>query len=146
MASVTHTKAAIRRFVGLVWNEGRLDLVDDFVAADYIGHDGSSGAVTEHPAGVREVVAAWRRAFPDLHVQIQAEVAEDDLVAARWTASGVYEGDLPGRPATGERVVWSGVSVFRLLAGKQVESWSYWDGPAPVALAPSRRVTPAVSE
>jgi predicted ester cyclase len=123
-----HTKASIRSFVRLVWNEGRLDLIDEFVAADYVGHDRSNGALTERPRGVRKTVAAWRRAFPDLHVQIHAELAEDDLVAARWTASGAHQ-DGPG---SGRRVEWSGISVFRLLAGKQVESWTYWDGPPPL--------------
>jgi hypothetical protein len=38
-------------------------------------------------------------------------------VVARWTASGMPSGDV------------SGVSVFRLLAGRQVESWTYWTEP-----------------
>ena len=126
-------RPSIRRFVQLVWNEGRLDAIDEFVAADYVGHDRSGGTVVDGPAGLRSQVAAWRRAVPNLHVHIHDEIAEEDLVAVRWTAGGSLERDFDGFPDAGDRAEWSGISVFRLLAGKQVESWTYWDGVPPTA-------------
>lgn len=132
MTPSADTKASVRRFVELVWNEGRVDLVEQFVAADYLGHDQTGSAVAKQPLGVRKDVAAWRSAFPDLHVQIHDEVAEDDYLAIRWTASGTQLGEFQGRLGSGTRMSWRGISLFRLLAGMQVESWTYWDGlPAP---------------
>jgi predicted ester cyclase len=119
MAPTNHTKDCVRRYLQLVWNEGRVELVGDFIAADYVGHDQREGAVTERPDGVRERVRASRSAFPDLRVDMHDDLAEQDLVAIRWTASGTEAG--------GGRLAWSGISVFRLLAGKQVESWTQWD-------------------
>jgi hypothetical protein len=49
-------------------------------------------------------------------VRIDDELAEEDRVVTRWTA-------------TTSRHEWNGVSVFRMLAGRQVESWTYWTGP-----------------
>jgi predicted ester cyclase len=120
MAPTNHTKDSVRRYFDLIWNEGRVELVGDFIAADYVGHDQTEGAVTERPDGIRALVLRSRETFPDLRVDINDGLAEDDLVAIRWTASGTGSSGAP--------VEWSGISVFRLLAGKQVESWTQWDG------------------
>jgi predicted SnoaL-like aldol condensation-catalyzing enzyme len=113
------------RFVESVWNGGRLDVVDEIIAADYLGHDRTRAEVAEGRDGVRRLVAAWRDAFPDLEVRIEDQVREGDRVALRWTASGTAVA------AHGVvSVEWSGISVFRVLAGKHVESWTHWDGGA----------------
>ncbi|HEY1277914.1 MAG TPA: ester cyclase [Thermoleophilaceae bacterium] len=114
--NATHGKAAIRRFVDGVWNAGELDLVDELVAADYIGHHGAPSHQTLGREGLRRRVAAVRREYPDLEVRIDDELAEEDRVVTRWTARG-------------RQLEVSGVSVFRMLAGRQVESWTYWAEP-----------------
>jgi hypothetical protein len=109
------TKTALRTFVDLVWNEGLLERVGDFVAADYLGHDQTAQTLVDGPSGVRDLVAWWRTRYPDLHVRLEDAIAEEDIVATRWTA-------------TGDGVAWTGISVVRLLAGKQVESWTHCGG------------------
>jgi predicted ester cyclase len=42
-------------------------------------------------------------AFPDLHVTIEAQIAEADLVATRWRAHGTQRGMLGNFPPTGKR-------------------------------------------
>jgi hypothetical protein len=61
------------------------------------------------------LVAGWRARVPALQVHLRDAVVEDDLVAVRWTATGAGE-------------AWSGTSMVRMLAGKQVESWTQWTG------------------
>jgi predicted ester cyclase len=114
--TAAHGKAAIRRFIDGVCNAGRLDLVDELVSADYVGHHGGPSERTLGRDGLRRRVSALREAYPDLEVRIDDQLAEDDRVVTRWTASGGRLGDV------------SGVSVFRMLAGRQVESWTYWNG------------------
>jgi steroid delta-isomerase-like uncharacterized protein len=109
-----HGKAAIRRFIDGVWNAGQVELVEELVAADYVGHHGGPSERTLGRDGLRRRVSALREAYPDLEVRIDDAFAEDDRVVTRWTASGARLGDV------------SGVSVFRMLAGRQVESWTYW--------------------
>jgi hypothetical protein len=113
MDPASHSKAALRRFVDLVWNEGALERVGEFVSADYVAHDETAGVLVAGPDGVRGLVEGRRAEAPDLHVRIDDAIAEEDLLAARWTATG--------GPGT-----WRGISVCRLLAGKQVESWTQW--------------------
>ena len=70
-------KLKIRLFVEAVLNEGRLELIDELIAADYIGHiPGAETAVTG-PAGVRQLVSSRRRAHPGLYIKIQDQIAED---------------------------------------------------------------------
>jgi predicted SnoaL-like aldol condensation-catalyzing enzyme len=103
-------KRKIRLFVEDVWNEGRLDLIHELVAADYLGHfswlpDGVLG-----PDGLHQLVAARRQIHPGLYVKIEDQIAEDDLVVTRWRAIDEAGGGC------------SGITVIRLLAGKLVDS------------------------
>ena len=46
-------KLKVRLFVEAVWNEGRLELIDELVAADYVGHFACAGLDVAGPEGVR---------------------------------------------------------------------------------------------
>ena len=71
-------KRKVRLFVEAVWNEGRLELIDEFVAADYVGRVPPQRVLG--PAGVRRLVRNGRRTYPDLYVKIEDQIAEDDRV------------------------------------------------------------------
>jgi predicted ester cyclase len=105
-------KRKVRLFVEAVWNEGRLELIDDLVAADYIGRFPLIDGAVHGPDGVRRLVSRGRRAYPDLYVKIEDQIAEDDRVATRWRATA----------ASGDSKCYAGISIIRLLAGKQVDS------------------------
>jgi predicted ester cyclase len=104
-------KRKVALFVEAVWNEGRLELIDELVAADYLGRVPCIGRGVHGPEGVRRLVTHGRRAHPDLYVKIDDQIAEDDRVATRWRAM-----------TTGHTPCYAGISIVRLLAGKQVES------------------------
>ena len=74
------------------------------------------------PAGVCQHVSSHRRAHPGLHVKIEDQIAEEDRVVTRWHAT------VPARQAqaplahAGRTACYAGISITRLLAGKQVDS------------------------
>ncbi len=117
-------KAIIRRLTE-VWNQGKIELLDDMLADDYLHHE------QLRPTTTREAYAAWvqdtRSALPDLLLTTENLVAEGDMVAARWTFQGTHQGDLLGPggmiSATGKRVTVSGITLFRFADGKLVEDW-----------------------
>jgi len=81
------------------------------------------------PQGVRSLVASRRDACPNLHVKILDQVAEEDRVATRWRVTS-------GLKAPGARVrTFEGISIVRLLAGKQVDSYTEYAVPADDAQA-----------
>jgi predicted ester cyclase len=71
---------------------------------------------------VRRLVSGHRRAHPDLHVKIEDQIAEDDRVATRWHASTRAAAARDGSGRTGRTRCYAGISIVRLLAGKQVDS------------------------
>jgi predicted ester cyclase len=55
-------------------------------------------------------------------------IRRDDLVAARWTATGTHTDPWGGRPPTRRRAEFSGVNIFRFGPdGKVVEIWNHRD-------------------
>jgi hypothetical protein len=105
-------KRKVRLFVEAVWNDGRLELIDELVADDYVGRIPGAGSAVFGPAGVRRHVSSRRRAHPGLHIRIEDQLAEEDRVATRWHATVTAA----GAPRCG------GISIVRLLAGKLVDS------------------------
>jgi hypothetical protein len=115
-------KLKVRLFVEAVWNEGRLELIDELVAADYIGHVPCSEAAVIGPEGVRQLVASRRRARPGLYITIEDQIAEDDRVVTRWQARTTEPEARPVSAPAARTPRQAGISIIRLLAGKQVDS------------------------
>jgi steroid delta-isomerase-like uncharacterized protein len=126
--SVDENKSIVRRFVDEVWNQGNLAVIDELVAPNFVGHGhGSRKGTSSGPENTREFIEMCRSAFPDLHVAIEWQVAEGDLVATRWTLSGTQRGQFMGVQPTGKRVTVSGTIFDRIDSGKVAEEWIDWD-------------------
>lgn len=91
---------------------------------DFVGHSGNGTFTRE--AGLAEA-RGWRQAFPDLKMNVDLIVAENDLVAVRWTARGTNTGSGNGLPATGKSVTATGQATFRFVEGKIAEEWASGD-------------------
>ena len=119
-------KAAIRRWVDNGLNKGKLDVVADVIASDFVCH-GPGGTTLN---GIQETVdfmAAYLRAFPDISVTIEDQIAEGDCVVTRVTFQGTHKGPLGEIPPTGKPVRFSGVWIDRFANGKAVEEWDSFD-------------------
>jgi predicted ester cyclase len=81
------------------------------VADNYIGRVPGIERGVHGPEGVHRLVSSGRRALPDLYIKIDDQIAEDDRVATRWRAT-----------STDRTQCYAGISIVRLLAGKQVDS------------------------
>ena len=118
-------KDVVRRFIDECVNTHRSELLPDFVDAGLRAHPGTPGTApdTEGLDGIREAFQRFRTTFPDLHISPEEMVAEGDLVAVRWTATGTHSGDLAGIAATGTAVRWAGTDMYRFADGRIVEWW-----------------------
>lgn len=126
-------KRKVRLFVEAVWNEGRLELIDELVAADYVGRVPRIERGVHGPEGVRRLVSRGRRAHPDLYVKIEDQIAEDDRVATRWRATTKAPLARATTAPTGRAPCYAGISIIRLLAGKQVDSYTEYTNVTPSA-------------
>lgn len=101
--------------------DGRLGAVGDFFAADYVAH-GTDRDMAGH-AAIRRFVAAYRRAFPDLRVDVEVLAIAKDRVAWQRTLRATHKGDYKGFVATGRPLVWRDMVVSRFEEGLMAEDW-----------------------
>lgn len=73
------------------------------------------------------IVEANHRAFPDLKVDILAQIAEGDRVATHWRFTATHSGPYEGLAPTGRGLSWTGVQIDRFEGGRIAESWVSWD-------------------
>jgi steroid delta-isomerase-like uncharacterized protein len=119
-------KLLVREFLGEAWGKGNMAAVDELMASDYVEHPRPSNlpAGTE---GLKQLIAAYRTAFPDLKVTLDDIFAEGEMVAFRWSVSGTHLGDWLDIPPTGNHVTATGITLFRIANEKVVESWTSID-------------------
>ena len=127
--SSEENKALVLALYEQIWNAGNLALIAERVSLDRIDHDPGGPAAGE-VAGQQELIDSvqdYRTAFPDLHFAFGPQVADDALVATRWTARGTHSGPFDEMPPTGKTVEVTGIFFERLAGGKIVESWVEYD-------------------
>jgi predicted ester cyclase len=103
---------------------GRFEHTDAMFAPDFIAHGASANYTLAQDL---DSTSSWRIAIPDLKVTVERTVADKDMVAVHWRASGVNTvalGELPGK---GGRLGIEGMTMFRFAAGRIVEEWSVVD-------------------
>lgn len=71
----------------------------------------------------RQGAAMFRRAFPDLHAEIEDIFGSGDRVAVRLSMSGTHRGEYLGIPATGRPVSYVSHEFYRVQDGLIAEEW-----------------------
>jgi predicted ester cyclase len=115
--------------VAMYWQEavwGAQGTIDEIVAEDEVHHWGIAGD-THGLAAFAERWALFNAAFPDLEFIVGPIVAEGDLAASQWTATGTHRGEWQGIAPTDKEVSWSGINLFRFECGLIAESWGEAD-------------------
>jgi predicted ester cyclase len=115
-------KAVVRRFYEQGVNRGDLAVVHELVMPGAVDHNPVVEAISDSPHAVHHGVQMLLMSFPDLNVAVEDLLAEDDKVVARITLSA----SKPGSPQL-RRTSWSAIQVFRLRAGRIVETWGVAD-------------------
>lgn len=64
-----------------------------------------------------------RTAFPDMKVEVDHLVADDDNVAFAYTFSGTHTGEFQGHAPTGKQFSVRGMQISRFVDQKMVERW-----------------------
>jgi predicted ester cyclase len=124
--SVEENKATLRRFAEEVFTHGNLATIDEFIAPDVIDHAAPPG-FPPGAEGVKQLVAMYRAAFPDLQMTIETQVGEGDLVSDRFTLRGTHQGPLFGVAPTGKKIAFSGIDHVRFAGDRMVEHWAELD-------------------
>jgi steroid delta-isomerase-like uncharacterized protein len=107
-------------------NSGKLEKIRDVVAPNSVDHDPAPDQVPG-PEGFIHFFTGLREAFPDLNVEANHLVLDDDNIAFAYTITGTHKGTLDGIPATGKKIKVRGMQISRFENGKLVERWGCSD-------------------
>jgi steroid delta-isomerase-like uncharacterized protein len=124
--STKHNQQVVQHFIEEVINGDQAERAAELTAPSYALHfPGRSSPVDQ--ADLQQFALEMQIAFPDWHVQIENLAAEGDDVIVRSTVTGTHRGVFQGIPATGKRVSFRGLDLFRLRDGKIVEQRTIFD-------------------
>jgi predicted ester cyclase len=116
--------AVVRRLLEEGWNQGRLEVLDELVAADAVpAHESASPGRQSW----KDAIAMYRAAFPDLTYRIEDLFGAGDKVVLRWSATATDTAGFMGRPPTGRQASVTGINIYRLAGAILVEHWDEWD-------------------
>jgi len=119
-------RAIYERFCHEVLVSGNLERLPELVAEDVVSHSPLPGQAPGLP-GLRDTLAQFREAFPEMRVAVRDIIADGDKVVGYFSVEGVHQGELFGMPATGKTVAYEEMVIVRLADGKIVEHWSVAD-------------------
>ena len=124
---MTHSEARefIRNHFEEFVNKKNVQIGNINLAANFVDHGADvPPGMSPGPAGAIQYVSGALKKFPDLYVQIEDMIAEDDKVVVRnhWTAT---DGQ------SGKKVEFRGIVIWRIAKRKIVERWAYLEAPHP---------------
>jgi predicted ester cyclase len=121
------SKQLLRRITDEIWCRGRIDLVAELVAKDFVDHVELAGLVGSGRDHYRASVELIRSAFPDYSEEIVWLIAEGDRAVSYVRCSGTHLGSLQGIAPTGRRVEWGSMGALRFENAQAIERWGYGD-------------------
>src|SRR5262249_912671 len=124
---IEHNKAIARRWSEELWGQGNLAVADEIIAPEYVRHDPGDPFPARGPEDVKRIVTMMRAMLQDFRVNIEAMVAEGDMVVSRYTVTATDTRGYMGKPPTGKTIRTSAIQMFRFSSGKIVESWAARD-------------------
>lgn len=117
--------ATAHRWHNEMFVEGKLDLVDEIINPDFVGH----GTIfpPELPGGregIKQLTSALLANMSDISINHHETVSQGDYVMIRWDFAFNHTGEVFGVPATGKRISGiTGMDLFRFENGQIAEFW-----------------------
>jgi steroid delta-isomerase-like uncharacterized protein len=131
VANVTgrNTENAMK-LIDEVINTGQIELCDRYLAADRIDYQdyGLPPGMADGHEGFKRVLGPFVEAFPDLHLEVQFTVADEDRVVFYVSTTGTHRGPFLGAAPTGRKFKVNGTDIFRFNNdGKIAAHWGAFD-------------------
>ena len=120
--STAQGKSIIYRVLDEAFNQGNLAILDELVAPKSISHHLSWGTPTNR-IGLKQLIAMFRTAFPDLNCTVQDEIIQGDKVAAHWTMRGTHKGLFLGNSPTSKSISVRGLIYARIENDQVIENY-----------------------
>ena len=122
--------ANAKKLIDEVINTGKPELCDRYLAPDRIDFQdyGMPPGMANGHEGFKRVLGPFLEAFPDLHLEVQFMIADDDRIMFYISTTGTHRGPLMGMAPTGKEFKVNGTDIFRFNGeGKIVAHWGVFD-------------------
>lgn len=127
-------KHILRRHFDEVLNQGRLEVIDEIYADNYVldAPVQTTGSVQAHGEthgrdGLKRRVTLFRTAFPDIHFTMDNLLAEGDQVAVQYTFAGTHTGQFGELSPSGMTIRVNGILIARVKNDKIESAVSVFD-------------------
>ena len=112
------TDSFIRRIVDIAFNQGNFSALEELVAPGGATHIPAWG-LPNNRMGLKQFIAGFRTAFPDLHCTIEDEIQQGNKSSARCKIRGTHTGTFLGNPPTGRSILIQGM-IFAQAENGQI--------------------------
>ena len=119
-------KALAQRFNDEVFTLGKVEVIDELVADDYVEHQEFPG-LEPTKDGLKQFVQMFHAAFSDIKVETLSIGLDGDQLWLHSVFTGTHTGDFAGIPATGRSVSLTMMDRVRVRDDKAVEHWGVSD-------------------
>ena len=97
-------------------------VIDRTVSPAIVCHGFPGGNPTDRES-YKNFFRVFRQSFSGMTFDVDALVADDEFVAARWRVGARHTGDFAGVAADGRRVDFGGLVLYRMEDGLIAETW-----------------------
>ena len=112
--SVEKNKEIIRRIYDELWNERRLEVADELIAAGAVNYDTGLAPQPFGPEDMRGTVRMVSAGFSDHRHEVEEVIASGDTVVLRCTLTGTNDGPFMGMPPTDKKIEVVEIHIYRL--------------------------------
>ncbi|MCO4292365.1 ester cyclase [Solitalea sp. MAHUQ-68] len=124
--SIESNKEIVIRFNKEFLQNGNTEVLTELVDEHFVNHTIPSN-MPNNVSGLIQFVGILHKGFPDLSIQIEEQIAENDMVATRKTITATHLGEIMGRQPTGKKVTIKVMDMVRLKNGKYIDHWGIND-------------------
>ncbi len=110
----------VAHYVVDLMNSHDPDLVDEFIAEQYVNH---TPLVGDGRAANKEFWRGWFAAFPDTEVTLHDVLVDGDRVGARFSYTATFAAPFMGLQPTGATITMRSIDIWRVRNGVAVEHW-----------------------
>ena len=119
-------RALARRFNDEVFTQGKVEVIDELVADDYVEHQEFPG-LEPTKEGLKNFVQFFHAAFSDIKVETLSVGVDNDELWVHSVFTGTHTGDFAGIPPTGKSVTLAMMDRVKVRDDKAIEHWGVSD-------------------
>ena len=122
--TIEDERALVEQFVKAV-NEQDYDRFDQLLADDFSIPPSTPEGLSRD--ALKNILTYYFTAFPDLHYEIQQQVAEGDRLMVHLKMRGTHKGDYQGHQGSGKSFEVDEVEIMQIANGKIAGYHIVWD-------------------